>query len=368
MKFLITNEIRKERKEIIETLLQDGYSPPGEVSEKGSAIAAAANILKCDPKTIRDWLDRESASALNGFESYLPDWGIELNDKPEVEYQELPEDDLPIIEILDILTNRNKKKIQAARAKEWQKIKIKTKNPIVLAFVGDPHLDDGGCDLELLRNHVELMSAPNVFAVNVGDTTNNWVGNLMRLYADQDTSLATARKLIKWFLNDSGVNWLFWVTGNHDLWGDGSEFIKMIGANKTLIEDWQAKVQLEFDTGLSVPVWVAHDFKGRSMYSKVHGAAKTARERRGAAIYCSGHTHDWGMYSEEHPDTGQIFHAMKARGYKFVDSYSIVNGFSENKHGATVAVVIDPREANLSTAITPFIDLEKAIKYCNSIT
>lgn len=371
MNFRISDEIRLNRKEIIEGYLSRGFSPPGETSLLGSAVSKASEYLGLDRKTLMNWIDREVIAADSGFDNYVPNWDIfyeSAQNKPIIEYSDLPKEDIEIDELLDHLTKRNKKRLENAASKNWQTIKINTSDPIVIAFVGDPHLDDNGCNLELLRRHAELMSQENVYAVNIGDVTNNWVGSLNRLYAEQDTSLKTAQKLIKWFMNDSGINWLFWITGNHDLWQNGAESIKLMNNKSILIEDWQARVKLKFLTGMEIPVWASHDFKGKSQFNKVHGAIKAARERRGAAILACGHTHDWAAYSEEHPDTGEIVHTLRARGYKFNDHYAIENGFPESKNGATVAVVIDPKAKNVNEAITPFVDLEKAIIFKNALT
>lgn len=369
MIFKITDDVRQHRKETIESFLAEGFNPPGKIGGLGSAISSAANFLDLDRKTLTEWLDREIIAADSGFSNYVPDWDI-YNSKSQkkVEYTELPADDLEIEEILDHLTKRNKKRLENATAKNWQTIKINTNDPIVLAFVGDPHLDDPGCNLELLRKHAKMLSQDNVYAVNIGDVTNNWVGSLTRLYAEQDTSKKTANKLVKWFMNGANINWLFWILGNHDLWNNGSETIRELNKNAILIEDWQARVKLQFLTGLEVPVWVSHDFKGKSQFNKVHGAIKAARERRGAAILACGHTHDWAAYTEEHPDTGEIVHTLRARGYKFNDHYAVENGFPESKNGATVAVVIDPKAKNINEAITVFVDLEKAIVFKNALT
>ena len=41
-----------------------------------------------------------------------------------------------------------------------------------------------------------------MMGICVGDITNNWVGRLMKKYADQETTRKQAIKLIEWFLKD----------------------------------------------------------------------------------------------------------------------------------------------------------------------
>src|SRR3546814_1021767 len=45
----------------------------------------------------------------------------------------------------------------------------------IIAF-GDTHLDDDGANIPLLRQHLEIASRPGVYGLNIGDSTNNWVG------------------------------------------------------------------------------------------------------------------------------------------------------------------------------------------------
>jgi UDP-2,3-diacylglucosamine pyrophosphatase LpxH len=284
--------------------------------------------------------------------------------RPKIRFSDIPADDIETEEELRLAARRFEKRLANAQARDWQPIRIETKEPIVLAFVGDPHIDDNGCNLPLLLEHVELLRQEHVYAVNIGDTTNNWTGRLMRLYANQDTSVSTARKRAKWLMQEAGIQWLVWVMGNHDEWENGADILRGMNTRGVVMEDWQARFSVEFPTGLEVPVWAAHDFKGHSQFNKLHAAMRTARERRGAAIYVCGHKHDWAVHHEEIPDTGETFWALRARGYKFLDSYSAKLGFASSRYGATVAAVIDPRETdNPLKAVTCFADLQQAINY-----
>lgn len=280
---------------------------------------------------------------------------------------DIPPDDLPINDLLSLREKRFEARKANHKAKLWQPIQLNTNDPIVIAFVGDPHLDDDGCNIPLLRQHVELMKRENVFAVNIGDTTNNWTGRLMRLYAKQETSLKTARRYADWFMHDAGINWLVWLIGNHDEWENGAEILARMNTNKIVMENWEARFRVLFKNGFEVPIWASHDFKGNSQWNGLHGPMKAAMMRGGAGVYACGHKHCWGMHAEEVSDTGTVFHVLRARGYKFMDDYAKVGNFPENKLGATMAVVIDPEAETQAEAITAFNDLEKAVTYRDAL-
>lgn len=281
-------------------------------------------------------------------------------------FPEHPADDIPTEDLIRQHARRAEQRFAAAASRVWQPIKIGSDDPYVLAFVGDPHLDDDGCDWPMLLKHIELMKRPGVYAVNIGDTTNNWAGKLARLYANQDTSKRTARKYAKWFLAESGINWLLWLMGNHDMWDDGGDILRLMNTTPMPMEDWEARFTIVTPNGFSLPVWASHDFKGRSMYNKLHGPMRAARERRGAMIYVCGHTHEWAVTQEELPDSREVFWAMRARGYKVLDPHAVRYGFDSKRYGATVAAVVDPR-AEAPFNVHCFADLETAVRYRDSL-
>lgn len=135
---------------------------------------------------------------------------------PDITPPVFPDDDLPIEEIIAQMEKRYTKRAEAHRARVWFPIKVNIEGPVGVLWYGDPHLDDNGCNWPLLKRHIEVAKQPGVFGANIGDSTNNWSGRLARLFADQETSQATARKLARWFLLDSGIQWLLWLMGNHD--------------------------------------------------------------------------------------------------------------------------------------------------------
>lgn len=292
---------------------------------------------------------------------------LQEREKVRVSSTPLPPDDLPIADIIELQTRRFERRHANAEARKWRPIRLDTDKPVTIAFVGDPHLDDDGCNWPLLRQHVELMQRPDVLAINIGDTTNNWTGRLMRLYAKQETGLKTARKLADWFMKDAGVNWLLWLVGNHDEWEHGAEILSRMNTDKIVMENWMAQVRLVFSNGFEVPLWCSHDFAGHSQWNKLHGPMKAAMMGGGAGIYACGHRHCWAQHVEEVADTGEIFHVLRARGYKFMDDYARVRGYAENQLGATMAAVIDPKAQSQAEAITTFNDLGKAVRYMEAL-
>lgn len=286
--------------------------------------------------------------------------------KPPVEYPVHPEDDIPVDRLVDLMTERASKRIAHDDSKRRQVIKINSCDPIVLAFVGDPHVDDDGCDWPQLRVDIDLMRRTGVYAINIGDSTNNWTGRLMRLYAAQETSRKTARKLARWFLLDSGVKWLVWIMGNHDEWESGADILKLMNAQKIVMDDWSARFTLAFPGDVEVPVWCAHDFPGSSQWNRMHGLMKAAVMKGGAGIYAAGHRHTPGLHWEPLEDKDASYWALRSKGYKAIDSHATRLGHGVVNEGQTTAVVIDPR-ADSSERVQGFKSLRAAVAYRDAI-
>jgi len=253
-----------------------------------------------------------------------------------------------------------------------QEARIKTvavgAKPIAILHLGDPHLDDDGCDLPLLREHIKLATrCPRVYGGNIGDTTNNWIGRLERLYAKQSTTFDEAIALAEWLCRS--IEWAYFVIGNHDSWNQGSTILKLLLRQSKV---WAAvghecRLSLRFDNGVVVNICARHDHKGRSMYHSTHGALKAhIFGDRWADLHISGHTHQWGMMQIETED-GKPRWAIRVRGYKRMDEFAREKGFYEHQHGSACLTVINPYVPECDR-ILPFWDVSTGLKYLESVS
>ena len=174
-------------------------------------VMQTAKLLQCNPATVRKFRDLWSAEQETGPE--LPD---------------LPEGDYSAEELIEIACERFKRKDAREKAKRWRTIKMPTDEPFALAWLGDPHIDNDGCNWPLLMRDLELFKSPGVYVCNIGDSTDNWVGRLTRLHAQSSMTQENAYKLVEWLVVESGVHWLVWLLGNHDAWNDGSVITKLL--------------------------------------------------------------------------------------------------------------------------------------------
>lgn len=280
---------------------------------------------------------------------------------------DFPDDDAPIEDIIAMMERRFEKRRAAYDAHAWFPVQVPDDKPIGILWFGDPHVDDNGCNWSLLRQHCQICDqTEGLYGANIGDTTNNWHGKLIRLYANQDSSVKTARRLAKWFMLESGVRWLLWLIGNHDAWGDGAEILTRMGANgtqKVVCHDWDATFRLVFPNGWEPRVYAAHDFPGNSQWNPLHGPMKMGQMGVEADLYVCGHKHNSAEFGFENAARGIYQHFVRVRGYKFMDEYARRIGKTEQKHGSGCLTIFDPRDRT----ITRHMDIEKGAAFLTSL-
>lgn len=253
---------------------------------------------------------------------------------------------------------------EAVNARRWYEVQVNSNEPMGICWFGDPHLDDNGCNIPLLRQHIRIVAeTPGMVGANIGDTHNNWVGRLAAIYENQRTTRREAIQLIESFLMRSGIEWLLVLAGNHDEWRGGLELLGAITKNVVPLHDWQAQIKLRFPNGRELPIWAAHDFKGNSQWNPLHGPMKMAAFSGLASLYVCGHKHNWALYHSEDPHRGGAFWACRAQGYKHHDSYAEKLMFGSQSDGASIVSVIDPAATSESRVLTCFADVAEGAEY-----
>lgn len=285
---------------------------------------------------------------------------------------EFADADEPIDNVIDHLTGNFERRKTSYKSRTWFPIKFRTNQPIGLLFVGDVHIDDNGCDWTTLRQHAKICrETDGLYAVNIGDSANFWGGRLIKKYADQDTSLHTARRLVEWLLLDSGFRWLVWLMGNHEPMGDGAPLIREMnkrhGTQKVPMFDWEARFTLGFPNGESFKVNTAHDFPGSSKYNPLHGPIVAAEKALDCDVFACGHKHNWGISHWEYAEKGTTPLLIRSRGYKFMDDYARRIGKYDQQCGHSILVVFDPASPTLAGRTTAFADVERGAQYLRAI-
>lgn len=270
---------------------------------------------------------------------------------------------------VDELVSRRKREFEFRRSHEEARKLITRQVPVdgpygILHF-GDPHVDDDGTDLGLLEQHaLTIREVPALFGANVGDTTNNWVGRLARLYAEQGTTASQAWQLAEWFIKLVGPKWLYVIGGNHDMWsGAGDPLIWITREINALYQASEVRLQLDSKSGQSIRINAKHDFSGSSIWNPAHSVMVAAqRSQTPDDIYICGHKHKSG-YQPLKADSGKIMHAIQVASYKLFDRYALEKGFRDQNISPAVVTIVDPAAKNPNQLITVFHDVDDGVDF-----
>jgi hypothetical protein len=242
-------------------------------------------------------------------------------------------------------------------------IRVRTAGPVAICAVGDPHVDDDKCDIGAIERDMSIIGrTEGMFALHVGDITNNWVGRLGRLYAHQSTKAGDGIRIAEWMFDLAPP--LAVVGGNHDLWNEGMSWLNFAvkQAGCTLLEAHGVRLDLRFPGGQSIRVHTRHDFPGHSQFNPVHGLRKEHLFGLRDHVNIAGHKHIDTYAVVPSPD-GYMQHMLRVSGYKGHDDYAKQGNFQPMKMAPTCALIIDPAARNPAELVKPFWDLAEAADY-----
>lgn len=259
--------------------------------------------------------------------------------------------------------NMSYQELKADRKRTWNRkrnheadlaaltLTLPISGPYGIVFLGDPHVDDDGCDWDQLDRHIGIIrDTDGLYAANLGDTTNNWIGRLERLYAHQRTTAAEARILAEGFIRELDGKWLFNLGGNHDLWSGSDDPLPAIcEAARSTYVPIGGKIRIRQGRHV-LDVNARHTFPGNSMWNTAHGAARSILMGNIEHITVCGHKHTTGHNVVKAPND-RICHAIQVASYKLIDSYAKEGGFRDNSISPACVVIVDHRYPDTDPAM-----------------
>ena len=285
-------------------------------------------------------------------------------EKNEFSIGELPIDEMNIDDIISYRKKRYQQKYNAYKNRQLININIHKNGPIGICHFGDPHVDDDGTDLAEIYSLCDLIrETDGLFAGNLGDVQNNWVGRLTYLHGQQSTTAKEAWLISEHFLNS--VEWLYLIAGNHDVWsGDGDPLDFIMRDKKTLYKQHGARMNLRFPNGKTVRISARHQFRGNSMWNTAHGISKAIQMGWRDHILTAGHTHVSGYQVLKDPASGLISHAIQVASFKNMDEYANKLGLDDKNIFNAPITVIDPQyDDNDNRLITTFFNPYEGAEY-----
>lgn len=345
----------------------------GQISLRGRALGGEKRIPETSEKSARSRTERtdnrpETPPMFGRWDQEPAP--VEMGGMSRVP---IPEDDV-FNEPLALIKKRKREESDRtlAKAKVYgpRTVRLKHPGPIMLVHFGDPHIDNPGCDFRQLEKDVEIVArTPHAYGGNIGDTRDNWVGRLERLYAHHGMTEDEGIELARWLMH--AIPWIYIVGGNHDQWKDGMRLMNYLCAPDKPGGAWarvghmasdECKVILEWPDKMTYRINARHDHKGHSMYNKNHGLNKKALFNGWGDLFVAGHRHIWKWDHDEYPD-GSVAACLRVRGYKAVDDYAIRLDCDVQKYGASIATVINPWHEHPFERVKAFQDLEEAADF-----
>lgn len=334
------------------------------VHQCGGNMAEAARRLGVSHPTVRKYV--LIAEKKGHKVRRLPHgWNVNgrpiMETPPEIEMEELPAEIDPS-ELWEERKRKYEKKAAREEAEKLINVRVRDDKPIAIHFFGDPHVDDNGTDLPLLEAHTRIVNeTPGMYAANVGDTTNNWVGRLAKLWAEQSTSADEAWVLAEHWLRMC-EKWLFIVGGNHDAWSGSGDPIKWI-RGRVHYGPSMVRLNLQFPGADDIRVNARHDFAGKSMWNPAHGSMKAAQMGFRDHLLINGHRHNSGYGVIKCPATGVISHCVQVASYKVYDRYAKERGFADQHLSPCGTVVLDPWASHPAEYIKLFWEPQEAAEF-----
>jgi hypothetical protein len=355
------------RIEVIEECAGEGFSFDHN-GQQPTVYSEAAKRLGISIPTLKNAL--RSAMQEYGLEpdraTYIPP--ARPDPPPLFTFDDLPHDGEPDAEtLIGHLKARNEIRRAHAEASQLQNVRVNMDGPIGLAFFGDPHVDNPGCDwIDLERDVNICKNTEGLFAINLGDSRDNWVGRLMGLYANHEVTAKQALTLIEWLF--TSLPWLVTVLGNHDRWGqehgDAAQIMHRLRQLPGLCEGHGVRLKMHLPAGCDFTVHVRHDFPGGSQFNPAHALVRETLFGYRDHILACGHRHSTGYIPIWHNDPARLCHGFRVGTYKVGDEYAKEKGFKELNWAKSMAAVIDPEYAHDPVRyIKPFFSLEEAAEY-----
>src|SRR5581483_11371720 len=98
--------------------------------------------------------------------------------------------------------------------------------PYCIIFLGDPHLDSPGTDLDLWERWIAPLDyRRDVHGFGLGDWLDNWPRVLAHLYGVAETTAPEGWILLDHYISQIGEHLIGSCAGNHDAWSGHSDLL-----------------------------------------------------------------------------------------------------------------------------------------------
>jgi hypothetical protein len=284
---------------------------------------------------------------------------------PAIKASPVPSRNRSIPELIEHQRKSFERRDKARKAEAGLTVTVPETKPYGIALVGDPHLDNPGCNWPQLLNDIgTIAGTPGLYSILLGDVIDNWPtgGKLAKKWADAAVTRSESYMLAEWLYGELAPRLLLTIAGNHDTWDNGGEILSRVHNRAIPFADWSANVTIAAKKGKPVKAVIRHDFPGHSFWNITHAGLRAARLDYDAELLVSGHRHQYGSQQIEVHRSASLATVVAAGSYKTDDEYSIKCGYRPSTMAATTMVIVDPNAARPEDRLTHFASLSMGAK------
>jgi hypothetical protein len=314
-----------------------------EFAKEIGSVAGAARQM--DPPMARNTFAHRVERAMERFN--LPHPCGTTVETPFFKSHQPPSKSRTLDELLAHRRDEAARVLEHEHANQITRIELKTPGPVGFLIVGDPHIEDHGTDFILLEKHLTLVRDRQdyIFAGNIGDLQNNWIGRLERLHEKTTVNGEETWKLVEWMMKF--IRWTWLRRGNHDLWcgrNDPLNWIvgRQIGDDKA----WGGRIGFQHPNGEETRLNAAHDFPGNSLYNPIHALKRELLQGFRDHIIAAGHRHSGADARDTVADLTVCM--VRVSGYKVSDNFRQEKGFKVKPLHPSALIISDPDQPDNS--------------------
>ena len=257
--------------------------------QQARSITHLANLLNVPRSTLRDYLTKNN----------LPTDSI---DALRVSIQPTPATPTNTLSINHInnLVQIAELKQQSSPVHQQYVFNIERPDePVVFILWGDQHIGAGGTNHRGLVTEVNAIKAlrqedPSIILALNGDLIDGYFAGSKHNNNDQVLNIEEQRQFARWMLGELKPE--IAISADHEAWSIDSglelNFTKdFCKDNNINYAQWQAKLVVKFDNGLTRTILVHHRYPGKTKMNPLKHLTTLHQERGPADIVCCGHYH-----------------------------------------------------------------------------
>lgn len=253
---------------------------------------------------------------------------------------------------------------QKERSKQSQTVRFDY-GPIALAFQGDEHYGNSGCDIDHALEDAKIIAeTPGMYAIKMGDIIDNFIiAYLQSQNAKPSLSVREQWECAKYQLDLMSGSVIGVVGGNHTAWSRALTHldpVRDITPDNVLYDPNELQFRVKVGRAAK-DVFIRHKFsKGHSQWNSTHALEKAASfTHPGHDIYAAAHQHS-GLHLKLFANRGGGYSAaIQTDTYKRYDDYGDEQGYSSYSKDDVAGALVLHEDGE----IVPMKSLQRASAY-----